>query len=386
MLIYFYHSLIVDLIIFQAVVLVGILSNTLLLHRARRHTPPDRYPFVSILVPGRNEERNIKRCLFSLLAQDYPSFEVLVIDDQSRDGTRAILEELAELQPRLKIMTGSPRPEGYVGKNWACVQLAQAARGELLLFTDADTVHHPQTLCALVTSLLGERADLLTGFPRQEMKTWGERLLVPFFSWASFCFVPLWPAYRLRMPVLSNAVGQIMLFRRESYQAIGGHEKVGSSIVDDLTLARRIKAAGLRWRVVHLSDLVTCRMYSGSRDAFDGFTRNYFAAFGFHLMIYLFVFSWLMVMFWEPLIVLGLLVNQMAPTAHLLELGICISLSLFLWVIPYLEMGLNPGLGFLYPLTILANGVVACWSLYLSLAGRLSWKERSLDRPKWKWF
>ena len=382
---YLTHGLVIHLIIFQIVILVVILSNVLILHRTRRHTPPFEAPMVSILVPARNEEMNIGGCIQSLLAQDYPAFEVLALDDDSSDSTFAILEQIANCQPRLKVLVGNPPPEGYLGKNWACAQLAQAACGDLLFFTDADTLHKPQTLTAIVASLTGEQADLLTGLPRQEMHTWTERLLVPFFSWALLCFNPLWLAYRLRLPALSNAVGQMMVFRREAYQAIGGHASVGSSIVDDLRLAKRIQAAGLHCRQANITDLISCRMYHERGAAITGFAKNFFAAFGFRLLAYLFVFIWLGVMFWEPLIILVLLGVGKAPQARLCELLACIGLSLLLWLIPYLEMRVPLGLGLLYPVTILANEVVAFKSLSLSLTGRLMWKGRTLARPKWKW-
>ena len=380
------HALIVHLIIFQSVILLVIVSNIWFLHRATRHAPPPVFPKVSILVPARDEEANIAACIQSLLAQDYPSFEVLAYDDESSDATRSILEQMARTQPKLKVLVGSSLPEGRLGKIWACVQLARQAKGDLLLFTDADTLHQPQTLRFIVTALIGEQADLLTGFPRQEMHTWGERLLVPFFSWSFLCFSPLGLAYRLRLPALSNAVGQMMLFRREAYQAIGGHDRLGTSVVDDLMLARRIKAAGLRWRVMNITDLITCRMYPGSRTAFYGFTKNFFAAFNHRLLSFTFVFLWLAVMFWEPLIVLGLSIFGQAPQAQTGELAICIGLSLLVWLIPYVELGIPSGLAFLYPITLLANEVVAFQSLWLSLSGRLSWKDRTLPRPRWKWF
>jgi chlorobactene glucosyltransferase len=383
---YFTRDLVLHLIIFQAVILLVILGNVWVLHRARHHTLPFVFPKVSILVPARDEQKNIKACILSLLAQDYPSFEVLALDDQSNDLTLSILEQIASSHPGLKVLAGRPLPEGWMGKSWACAQLSRQASGDLLFFTDADTHHQPLMLRTIVTALLGEGADLLTGFPRQEVHSWGERLLVPFFSWVSFCFTPLGLAYRLRLPVLSNAVGQMMLFRRPAYDRIGGHERVGSSIIEDLLLARRIKAAGLRWRVLHGTDLVACRMYSGSWEAYDGFSKNLFAAFDFRLVSYLFSFLWLAVMFWEPLVILALFVLGRAPHARGDQLAICIGFSVLLWLIPYWELGVPIYLAPLYPLTLLANEVVAFRSLYLSLAGRLIWKGRPLARPRWKWF
>jgi chlorobactene glucosyltransferase len=382
---YFTHDLIIHLIFFQLVVLVVILSNLIILHRARRHAPPEDLPMVSILVPARNEEQNIGRCIRSLLAQDYPSFEILVLDDQSNDGTLAILRQMAESQPKLKVLAGSSPREDQSGKNWACSQLARQVQGDLLLFTDADTFHQPQSLREIVTALIGEQADLLTGFPRQQVISWIEKLLVPFFTWASISFIPLWLAYRVRSQNLTVAVGQMMLFRREAYQKVGGHDALGNAIVDDLLFARKIKAAGLRWRVVRLSDLISCRMYHGGWGAVQGFTKKLFAAFDFCLFIYLFVFLWLAILFWTPAIVLASLTFGQAPNTRADELIICMGFSLLLWIIPYLETGIPFYLAFLYPVTVLANEVIAFRSLFFSLTGRLTWKERTLTKPNWKW-
>jgi chlorobactene glucosyltransferase len=238
---------------------------------------------VSILVPARNEEQNIQKCIQSLLDQDYPLFEILVLDDQSSDNTPVILKQMESRNPGLKIISGEQSPENMAGKNWACYQLVKQARGSLFFFTDADTIHKPQTLRLLVTALLREKADLLTGFPHQQMVTWGEQLLVPFFSWASLSFTPLLLAYHVRLPNLAYAIGQVMLFRREAYQKIGGHESLNHAIIDDILLSRKIRREGLRWRVVSLSDLVSSRMYHNWHEALEGFTKNYFAAFDYRL-------------------------------------------------------------------------------------------------------
>ncbi len=383
---YLTYDLVIHLILFQLVMLAVILSNIMIMSRARKHAPPQSYPMVSILVPARNEEKNIIRCVHSLLAQDYPSFEVLVLDDQSSDSTLAMLNRMAGSHPGLKVFSGSLPTDDQPGKNWACSQLASQAQGDLLFFTDADTVHQPHTLRALVTALSAEQADLVTGFPRQQVLSWSEKLLVPFFTWASISFTSLGLAYRTRAQALVVAVGQVMLFRRAAYEKVGGHEALGRSIVDDLALARKIKAAGLRWRVVRVSDLVSCRMYHTSREAVDGFTKNLFAAFGFRLLPFLFVFLWLAVLFLAPLVVLVSLAFGLAPAAQPGALAACMGISVLLWTIPYVETGIPFYLGFLYPVTILANEIVAFRSLLYSLTGRLSWKDRTLTRPDWKWF
>jgi len=385
MIAYFTHTLILHLIIFQLVILLIIISNILITHLARQHSYPVTFPMVSILVPARNEERNIARCVQSLLALDYPSFEVLVLDDQSSDNTRAILEKISHTHSKLKVLYGDTPPGSQVGKNWACSQLAREAQGELLFFTDADTFHQPETLKTIVTALEGEQADLLTGFPRQEMQTWGERFLVPFFAWALLCFNPLAFAYRLRLPALSSAIGQMMLFRREAYLIIGGHDGVGSSIVDDLMLARKIKSYGLRWRVIYIADLISCRMYRNSREAFNGFAKNLFAAFDSRLLPFLSIFLWLVVLFWEPLIILLFMIFGQIPHFQASNLYICIGLSIILWLLPYIYLRIPNGLALLYPVTILAIELVAFTSLRNSLIGNLSWKGRNVPKTRWKW-
>jgi chlorobactene glucosyltransferase len=382
---YFTHDLIFHLIIFQALILLIVLSNIWITRRVRHHSPPAAFPMVSVLIPARNEERSIASCIQSIIAQDYPSFEVLVLDDQSSDGTRAILENMATTNPALRILHGEPPSGNQVGKNWACSQLARQAQGELILFTDADTLTRPDTLKTVVTTLMGEQADLLTGFPRQEVHTWGERLLVPFFSWAFLCFIPLALAYKLRLPFLSIAVGQMMLFRREAYLAIGGHESISSSVVDDMSLARRIKAKRLSWRVAYIADLVSCRMYHSGREAIDGFTKNLFAAFDYRLLPFLFAFIWLMVMFWEPLIVLAVMISGRVAQAQPMTIVACLALSIILWLIPYGEMSIPFFLAFLYPFTILANTGIAFRSLVHSLGGHITWKGRTIAQTRWKW-
>jgi chlorobactene glucosyltransferase len=383
---YLTNDLLIHLIIFQSVILLFILSNVLLTIQARRHSPPTKFPKVSILIPARNEERAIADCVESLLRQDYPDFEVLVLDDQSTDNTRNILTYLRKDHPDLTILDGESSLEHQPGKNWACTQLARKARGDLLLFTDADTIHKPQALTQAVIAMVSEKADLVTGYPKQTLGSWGERLLVPFFSWAVFSFFPLGIAYRLDSAMLTSAVGQMMLFKQEAYLAIGGHSAVNLSVVDDLALARNIHKHQYRWRVIYIADMISCRMYQNSRDALNGFTKNLFAAFEFRLVPYLFTFTWLAIMFIEPLIILILKVAGKAPLSQISSIMACLGLSLLLWLIPYLYLRVPAWLALFYPATVISNEIAAIRSLWTSLTGDLVWKGRKIQRPNWKWF
>ncbi len=386
---YLTHDLILHLIFFQMISLGVILTNFRLIHRSRqanRQPANPDYPTVSILVPARNEEASLAACLRSLLNQNYPHYEVLVLDDQSDDQTPQIMAQLSRQYPHLKCFTGQPAPAAIAGKNWACAQLARQAQGEILVFTDADTLHSPAMLAEVVTVLTSETADLVSGYPRQVVGTWGERLLVPFFSWAMYTFIPLGLAYRWGHPALASAVGQLLVFRRAAYTAIGGHAALGPEIVDDLGLARKIAAAGLRWRVTYAADLISCRMYRLGRAAVAGFTKNLFAAFEFRLLPFVFLFGWLGVMFWLPAGVLILWLAGLAPQADGVHLLTCLGLNLLIWALPYRDLKIPGWLALIYPLTVFANSLVAFRSVQASLNGQLTWKGRRVSGGRLRWF
>jgi glycosyltransferase involved in cell wall biosynthesis len=230
---------------------------------------------VSILVPARDEAARLPHALPGLLAQ--PAEEILVLDDRSRDGTAAVLH--GHPDPRLRLLTGAPRPPGWVGKNWACHQLARAATGELLVFCDADVVLRPGALDAVVGELRRQRADVFSVFPRQCTGTLGERLLVPLIDETLLAFLP---HQLLDAPVPAAAVanGQMLVFRTAAYHAIGGHQAVAGRIVEDIALARLTRRRGLRLGLALGGDLVRARMYDGYGAAVRGFGKSLRAAHG----------------------------------------------------------------------------------------------------------
>lgn len=372
----------VSLTIFLAVILLNALVNLRALRKIGGRPLRLPAPRVSVLVPARNEERNIGPCIRGLLAQDYPDFEVLVLDDESTDGTWACLQTLAEESTNLRVLRGKPRPDGWIGKHWACSQLAQAADGALLLFTDADTHHHPQALHDAVAALQATDADMLTLMPQEEAITWGERLVVPVMYWSihSFLSVPL--AHRLRAPGLSAAIGQYMLFKRGAYEAIGGYAAIRDIVVDDLALARRIKAAGLRLRILDGTDRVRCRMYHNFREAWNGFSKNLYAAFGYNAALLLFVWTYLLVVAWEPILVLlaaglGALPSAFAP----LPAAITVAEMLALWAIACARFRFPVHIALSYPLSIAIAFAIALRSLVLAYHGGAEWKGRKVVRP-----
>lgn len=239
-------------------------------------------PFVSVLVPARNEEHAIEACVSSLLQQRYPRYEVIVLDDGSEDATHAILLRLGALAgPRLRVVKGEPLPSGWHGKAWACQQLGDLASGELLLFTDADTRHMPDTLFRSVTALRDAGADMLTLTPYQEMRGFVEKLVVPLVYFILMCYLPLRLVWKSRYPAFCVAIGQFMLFSRDSYRRIGAHGSVRDCLVEDICLCRQIKSRGGRVMVFDGTDAVSCRMYRSPAEVIGGFSKNLFAGLGY---------------------------------------------------------------------------------------------------------
>lgn len=237
---------------------------------------------VSVLVPARDEERSIEACVRSLATQAHgcAAYEVLVLDDGSSDATAAIVETLAQELRFVRLVRGAPLPPGWRGKNWACAQLAREAGGDLLLFCDADTTHAPDAVRGTVGRLIAERLDLLSLMPRQRCETLIERITIPLLHFFYLTFFPAFMLSRSTDPRFSAANGQFLLFRRSAYQAIGGHESIRASVVDDLALARRIREEGLRLAVGDGAELVECRMYRSGAEVIAGFSKNLYAALG----------------------------------------------------------------------------------------------------------
>ncbi len=372
---------------FVACLLLIALNNWRLLRRVEESAPPAQWPRVSVLVPARDEEINIGDCVRSLLTQDYPDLEVIVLDDQSRDRTGEILAELVSQDRRLRVISGLALPEGWLGKHWACQQLAELATGDLLFFTDADTRHEPHSLRHGVAALMTEQADLLTACPRQEVVTWAEKLVVPFFPWSVLSFLPLGLAYRVRTSALCAANGQYMLFRRAAYDQIGGYAAVRTDAVDDIALARQIKAHGLSWRMALATQDVRCRMYRNSAQVFEGFTKNLFAGFGYRVLPFLLIWLWIAIVFLQPPIVLVLIAGGLPHSTYSVVVAAAgIFFAVLLWGISNARFGFPLYLALFYPVTTVLALFIAARSVAFAVRGRSTWKGRTMVQARRRWW
>ena len=243
------------------------------LSRVGRDSGASDLPSVSVVVPARDEALDVEGAVRSHLAQDYPDFEVIVVDDRSTDATASILAGLAAVHPRLSVIAGAEPPGGWLGKPHALHQGAERARGALLLFADADVRYDPTALREAVEMLQGQRLDLLAFFPRLETEGFWENVLMPYIP-VSYFFGPGFLINSDLQRRFAAGGGAGMLVRREAYRAAGGHEALRASVIDDIHLAIRVRRSGGRCRMTLADDRVRLRMYRGFRQVFDGFTKN----------------------------------------------------------------------------------------------------------------
>ncbi len=235
---------------------------------------------ISVLIPARNEEDNIERAVRAALAVRPMVHEVIVCDDDSTDRTGQILELLAMEEPRLRVISGGPLPDGWVGKPHACHQLGQVATGELLVFVDADTALSPDAGRRLVALMQRYRSKVVTAFPRQQLSGLAEQLVVPLLVLTFTSWLPLDLVYKHIDPRFLVVNGQVMAFRSEAYASIGGYEAVRNAIVDDMEICRRAKELDQRVVFVDGQALATTRMYQAASEVWLGFSKNLFVGLG----------------------------------------------------------------------------------------------------------
>jgi chlorobactene glucosyltransferase len=373
---------------------IGVIAYVVIVVRDPPELPPARplrphdAPSVSVIVPARDEAHNIGHCVGSLIASDYPDFEVIVVDDRSLDRTGAAARAAGSgFARRLLVIHGAELPEGWFGKQWACWQGYRAARGELLLFTDADTVHESSLLARSVAGLAAERADCLTVIGRQIMGSFWERLVQPHVFLLLAVRYPRMgerplPRRRWRSAI---ANGQYLLFERGAYERLGGHAAVRYEAAEDLRLAQRLVQGGGRLVIRRSYEGLGTRMYRGLGEVVAGWSKNMIPA-GLQTvhpllrrvtplaMLLSGVGAWLL----PPAALIAALLGAGGAALRpelLLWAGATTGLLVLFWAGVSRRFGAPAWMGLLYPV----GAAVAHWILIKSWLGRrrVRWKGRS---------
>lgn len=250
---------------------------------------------ISVCIPARNEEKNISSLLETLINQEYRDFEIRILDDQSEDNTANIVQNYIQKAPgQITLHSGKPKPEDWLGKPWACKQLSEFATGEILLFLDADTALHGNTLQRIAKSFDAYKLDMCTVWPRQKLGTIAEKMVIPLIYYTLVTLLPAIYVYRdpkwlpkplkkQMRPAFAAANGQCIAITRQAYDLTGGHKSVKSEIVEDVELAKIVKFSGLTLRMFNGVDSVSCRMYRSAGEMFRGLRKNFLAGFNYSI-------------------------------------------------------------------------------------------------------
>lgn len=279
------------------IILLSTFTNILFTPRLNKYNSSNT-PFISILIPMRNEERNVVELLDNLKKLSYPNMEVIGLDDGSTDLTAEKWLEHTEGDDRFSLKYGKSLPEGWKGKVHACDQLAAFSTGDKLLFLDADARIHPSTLQHALGVMETYQSAMVTGFPKFPTKPFLSKLLVPFQHILVLSHLPIFVANKTTKPAFTAAHGAFLFVDRQPYEAVGGHEAIKDAMVDDVMLARLYKENGLNVSLVNVTMFVECFMYETNKEVWEGFQKNIFIGVGkkvfpailvviYYLMIYL---------------------------------------------------------------------------------------------------
>ncbi len=329
-------------------------------------------PAVSVVIAARNEELDLPGTLDSVLAQDYPNFEVVVVDGGSTDGTRGVIDARA---PRVRRVDEPPLPTGWVGKSWACWTGARETRGEWILFLDADVRLDARALRTAVGWAKREGAALASLATEIEMVGFWERTVLPFYIQMVLTYFRA-PHVNRSSSQTAMANGQFCLVRRAEYEALGGHDAIRSHLLEDVALARRFKAAGRPIRIAFAPDLVRTRMYRDRREMYEGIRKTVHGT-EFSAARQVGFLVGLVGLFWLPLAVLplGLLTGDYLATAF----GALLAFALFAKHVVFARAVRAPAVyGLLFPLAVGFYVVAVASSLRHGLrGGTVGWKGRS---------
>lgn len=346
--------------------------NALVGPRISKHEEIEEYPKVSIMVPARNEENNIERCINSLIRQDYPNFEIILLDDNSTDNTLDIIKKYAQQNDKIKYINGKPLPEGWLGKNWACKQLSERATGDYFIFTDADNWHKEDAINNTIAKMQKLKITLLSAFPQQITHSFSEKLIIPMIDMIVYSGLILWMTYIFKSPIFAAANGQWIAFKADDYKQIGGHEAVKDHIVEDVAFSRLVKTKGKKMLTVAGTNAIFGRMYNDFAGIWQGLSKNVYGLTDFKAVPFFILLTVVYLSTVVPYILA--FTGYLFPIFHIL-----IGLNIIWRLIMAISFKHNLFVSLVFhPLAILMLILIGLNSYRKSVFGELIWKDRTI--------
>lgn len=328
---------------------------------------------LSVLIPARNEERNIEGAVRSVFEGSLTPDELIVFDDGSTDQTPDILAKLQAEYPRLRVEQGNGLPAGWVGKPHACHRLSEFASGDVLLFLDADVELQPQGLEHLAHVFEKHSAKVVTAVPRQVTQSLVEKLILPLLHLTYTSWLPLPLIWLTHDPRFLAANGQVLAFRRDAYDQIGGFEAIKKEVVDDMAICRNAKAAKQRVVFADGHDIARCRMYQSPKEVWEGFSKNLYEGIGAHPLALLFVIALYITTFVLPYV--ALVAAVFIPQLLLPALA-GVGANLLLRLVLAFRHGHHPISVLLHPIGVVGLMGIAINSFVWHTKGAIQWSGR----------
>lgn len=351
--------------------------------RVRADSAPDAPtagPLVSVIIPARNEQGNIGPCLDHVLAQTYQTFEVIVLDDRSDDATRQEAATRQATDDRVRIESGVERPEGWMGKVWACHNAQQKARGDILLFIDADVRLEPEAIRQAAHYLTEKKLGALSVFGMLTMVSFWEWVVQPVVGGLILQNNDPAEVNDPAKPEKVMANGQFIMATRDAYDAVGGHESIRGEILDDVGFARRCKTESVPYHMVYGRELFGCRMYKSLSEIWEGWTKNLFAGLHYNLALALGVCFALLLINIVPFVVLPIaIVWNPSPTDPLVGLAVWNVTAMYIgYFAGLVTANYSPRYFWSYPLGMLVTvGLFANSARRIASGKGVSWKGRT---------
>ena len=332
---------------------------------------------VSVLIPARNEEINIKRCLYSLIDQSYKNLEIIVLDDDSDDQTYDVVKNISKNYESIKLVKGETKTIGWTGKNWACNQLSKYANGDFLLFVDADTKLQKNTIAETVNEMNNNDIDLISLFPNRITNTVIDKIISVTIGWFIFSCLPI--IFSNKNPIFSSAFGQFLLFRKGAYFSIGGHESIKNKILDDFELGRLITKKGYNLNVLDGTERISTFSYSTEKEALEGLSKSIFPFFNNKLIPFLILLILFLSMGLMPIFIMmgEFFGSKLTKSKEMIAYFIWGLLTLS-WAISSYRSKQGLRYGILYPFITTLTAIVGIFSIITFLTKSVNWKNRNI--------